>query len=101
MNINNDESLRSSIIIKSKVLTTEIVDALQNDKLLKELYKKLSDIQSKSIPVIIQVSPTEYKTSYNDEVTELINQIHREINFRQDQILSFYDIDELELNHEK
>ncbi len=73
------------------VLSPVVVEALQDDKHLKELYKRLGEIHSKAFPIVVQVSPTEFKASYGDDFNELIAKIHQEINFRQEQIVSFYN----------
>lgn len=75
----------------NRVLSPVVVYALQNDTHLKELYKRLEEIHSKAFPIVIQVSPTEFKVSYSDDFNELIANIHQEINFRQEQIVSFYN----------
>ena len=75
----------------NRVLSPVVVEALQNDKHLKELYKRLGEIHSKAFPIVVQVSPTVFKASYGDEFNELIEKIHQEINFRQEQIVSFYN----------
>lgn len=73
------------------VLSPVVVEALQSDKHLVELYKRLNELHSKAIPKVIQVSPTEFKAAYGDEFNELVAKIHQEINFRQEQIMSFYN----------
>lgn len=73
------------------VLSPVVVEAIQNDKHLKELYKRLGEIHSKAFPIVVQVSPNEFKASYGDDFNELIAKIHQEINFRQEQIVSFYN----------
>ena len=78
-------------IVGNNVLSPVVVEALQSDAHLKELYKRLSEIHLKAFPIVVQVSPTEFKASYSDEVNELIAKVHQEINFRQEQILSFYN----------
>lgn len=75
----------------NNVLSHVVVEVLQSDAHLKELYKQLSEIHSKAFPIVIQVSPTEFKASYSDEVNELLSKVHQEINFRQEQIMSFYN----------
>lgn len=75
----------------NRVLSPVVVYTLQNDTHLKELYKRLEEIHSKAFPIVIQVSPTEFKVSYSDDFNELIANIHQEINFRQEQIVSFYN----------
>lgn len=75
----------------NRVLSHAIVEALQNDTHLKELYKQLGEIHSKAFPIVVKVSPTEFRASYGDEFNELIANIHQEINFRQEQIVSFYN----------
>ena len=73
------------------VLSHVVVEALQNDKHLVELYKRLNELYSKAIPQVIQVSPTEFKAKYPDVFNELVSQIQSEINHRQEQIISFYN----------
>ena len=78
-------------IVGNNVLSPVVIEALQSDAHLKELYKRLAEIHSKAFPIVVQVSPTEFKASYNDEINEFIGKVHQEINFRQEQILSFYN----------
>ena len=73
------------------VLSPVVVKALQNDKHLVELYKRLNELYSKAIPQVIQVSPTEIKAKYPDVFNELVSRIQSEINHRQEQIISFYN----------
>ena len=81
----------SPAIVGNNVLSPVVVEALKSDAHLKELYNRLSEIHSKAFPIVVQVSPTEFKASYSDEVNELIGKVHQEINFRQEQIISFYN----------
>lgn len=85
------ETSTEAAIVGNNVLSSVVVEALQSDAHLKELYKRLSEIHSKAFPIVVQVSPTEFKASYSDEVNELLGKVHQEINFRQEQILSFYN----------
>lgn len=71
-------------------LASFIVNTLQNDARLKELYVRLAEIHSKSIPIVVQVSPNEFKSRYSDEVQRLIDLVHQEIELRQRQILEHY-----------
>ena len=73
-----------------------IANAIQNDTHLKELYNRLSQIYAKALPVIIEVSPTEFKASYSEEVNKLIDEINKRIITRQEQILSFYNTKQIE-----
>lgn len=73
------------------VLSPVVVKALQNDKHLVELHKRLNELYSKAIPQVIQVSPTEFKAKYPDVFNELVSRIQSEINHRQEQIISFYN----------
>ena len=91
MNSKNVQNSTSSAIVGNNVLSPVVVEVLQNDTHLKELYKRLGEIHSKEFPIVVQVSPNEFKASYSDEVNELIDKLHQEINFRQEQILSFYN----------
>ena len=75
----------------NRMLSHVIVEALQNDKHLKELYKRLGEIHSTAFPIVVQVSSTEFKASYGNDFNELIAKIHQEIKFRQVQIVSFYN----------
>jgi acetylornithine/succinyldiaminopimelate/putrescine aminotransferase len=75
----------------NRVLSPVVVEALQNDEHLKALYSKLNELHSKAIPKVIQVSEREFKATYGDEFNELVAKFHREINFRQEQIVSFYN----------
>lgn len=61
----------------NRVLSPVVVDALQNDTHLKELYKRLEEIHSKAFSIVIQVSPAEFKVSYSDDFNELIANIHQ------------------------
>ena len=81
----------SPAIVGNNVLSPVVVEALKSDAHLKELYNRLSEIHSKAFPIVVQVSPTEFKASYSDEVSELIGKVYQEINFRQEQIISFYN----------
>lgn len=91
MNSTNVQPSTEAAIVGNNVLSPVVVDALQSDTYLKELCKRLAEIHSKAFPIVVQVSPTEFKASYSDEVNELIGKVHQEINFRQEQILSFYN----------
>jgi len=73
------------------LLTPEIVEALKNDEHLKELHKRLGEIHSKAFPIVVQVSPTEFWSSYGDEFDKLIPKVHQEIDFRVEQILSSFN----------
>lgn len=73
------------------VLSPVVVEALQNDKHLVELYKRLNELYSKAIPQVIQVSTTEFRDNYPDVFNELVSRIQTEINHRQEQIISFYN----------
>ena len=73
------------------VLSPVVVEALQNDKHLVELYKRLNELYSKAIPQVIQVSTTEFRNNYPDVFNELVSRIQTEINHRQEQIISFYN----------
>ena len=73
------------------VLSPVVVEALQNDKHLVELYKRLNELYSKAIPQVIQVSQTEFRANYPDVFNELVSRIQTEINHRQEQIISFYN----------
>lgn len=73
------------------VLSPAVVEALQNDKHLVDLYKRLNELYSKVIPDVIQVSPTEFRANYPDVFNELVSRIQSEINHRQEQIISFYN----------
>ena len=75
----------------NRVLSPVVVEALQNDKRLKELYSRLNELYTKAIPKVIQVSEYEFKATYGDEFNELVAKFHQEINFRQEQIVSFYN----------
>ena len=85
MNSTNDK------LVGNNVLSPVVVKALQSDAHLKELYKRLAEIHVKAFTIVVQVSPTEFKASYRDGFNELIAKVHQEINFRQEQILSFYN----------
>ncbi len=91
MNSTDVQNSTSPAIVGNNVLSPVVVEVLQNDTHLKELYKRLGEVHSKAFPIVVQVSPTEFKTSYSDEFNELIAKIHQQINFRQEQILSFYN----------
>jgi len=82
-----------NILYNNNILKPVVVETLQNDEHLKELYKKLGEIHSTAFPIVVQVSPTEFKASYSDEFNKIVVMIHQEINFRQKQILSFYNKD--------
>ena len=73
------------------VLSPVVVEALQNDKHLVELYNRLNELYSKAIPQVIQVSTTEFRDNYPDVFNELVSRIQTEINHRQEQIISFYN----------
>ena len=73
------------------LLSPVVVEALQNDKHLVELYKRLNELYSKAIPQVIQVSPTKFRANYPDVFNELVSRIQTEINHRQEQIISFYN----------
>ena len=90
MSSTNVQPTDEAAIVGNNALSPVVVEALQNDTHLKELYKRLGEVHSK-FPIVVQVSPTEFKASYSDEFNELIAKIHQEINFRQEQILSFYN----------
>ena len=91
MKSTNDQLNTTPAIVGNNVLSPVVVEALQNDTHLKELYKRLGEVHSKAFPIVVQVSPTEFKASYSDEFNEVIAKIHQEINFRQEQILSYYN----------
>lgn len=90
--MNNTDAQNStlSVFLENNVLSPVIVEALQSDAHLKELYKKLSEIHSKAFPICFQVSTTEFKVNYGDEVNALLEKVNQEINLRIEQILSFY-----------
>lgn len=73
------------------VLSPVVVEALQNDKHLVELYKRVNELYSKAIPQVIRVSPTEFRANYPDVFNELVSRIQTEINHRHEQIISFYN----------
>ena len=73
------------------LLSPVVVEALQNDKHLVELYKRLNELYSKAIPQVIQVSPTKFRANYPDVFNELVSRIQTEINHRQEQIISFHN----------
>lgn len=91
MNSTNFQNSTTPAIVGNNVLSPVVVEALQSDAYLNELYKRLAEIHSKAFPIVVQVSPTKFKASYSDKVNELIGKVHQEINFRQEQILSFYN----------
>lgn len=82
----------SPSIFGNNIFSLVVSEALQSDAQLKELYKQLSEIQSKAFPIVVQVSPTEFKASYSDEFNKLIEKVLKEIDSRQEQILLFYKI---------
>jgi hypothetical protein len=84
----DNQNNTSSTIVDNNMLSFVIAEAFQGDKRLKELYKQLSEIHSKAFLVGIQISPTEFKVTYSDEVKELIGKVQQAIGFRQEKILS-------------
>lgn len=82
----------SPSIFGNNIFSLVVSEALQSDAQLKELYKQLLEIQSKALPIVVQVSPTEFKASYSDEFNKLIEKVLKEIDSRQEQILLFYKI---------
>ncbi len=86
--------MESNNITYGKIeLSPKIVQAIQNDKQLIELYKKLRELQSKAIPTVIQVSKTEFKATFGDDYNETVAKFQEMITFRIEQILSFYKDD--------
>lgn len=75
----------------NRVLSPVVVEALQNDKYLVELCKRLNELYSKSILQVIQISPTEIRANYPDALNEFVFVIQTEINHRQEQIISFFN----------
>ena len=73
------------------VLSPVVVETIQNDKHLVELYKRLNELYSTETPQVIQVSTTEFRANYSDVFNELVSRIQSEINHRQEQIISFYN----------
>jgi hypothetical protein len=88
MKSKDNQNNTSSTIVDNNMLSFVIAEAFQGDKHLKELYKQLSEIHSKAFLVGIQISPTEFKVTYSDEVKELIGKVQQAIGFRQEEILS-------------
>lgn len=91
MNSTNIQPNTEAAIVGNNMLSPVVVEALQSDTHLKGLYKRLLKIHSKAFPIVVQVSPAEFKASYSDEVNDLLSKVHQEINFRKEQILSFYN----------
>lgn len=92
MNTQNNNHNRPLFSNKGNtMLSPVVVNALQNDARLKELYKRINELYSKAIPKVIEVSPTEFKVTYGDEFNKLVTNFQQEINFRQDQIVSFFN----------
>jgi len=83
------------------LLTKDVVYAIGNDKHLKETYRRLNDLHAKAIPKTIQVSPTEFQISFGDEIDELIVNLHKEIDFRQRQIISSFNSQEISITGKK
>lgn len=78
-------------IVEDYVLSPIVIEALQTDPHLNQLYEKLLELHKNAIPKVIQVSPTECKATYGDEFNELVAKIYLQIKFRQVQIISFYN----------
>lgn len=77
-------------IVDNYVLSHIVIEALQNDPHLNQLYEKLVYVHKNAIPKVIQGSPTGCNVTYGDEFNELVAKIYLEIKFRQVQIISFY-----------
>jgi hypothetical protein len=71
------------------VLSNVIVDAILNDEVIKLLYQRLNEMHSKIIPKVIIISPPEFNAT--DEYNELVMKIHEQIDFRIEQINTFYE----------
>jgi hypothetical protein len=86
-NLNTNENSN----YENRVISPVIVEALKKDEHLNALYTKLNELYSKAIPKVIQVSEREFKASYSDEFDELVAKIQQEIDFRCEQIVSYYN----------
>jgi len=60
-----------------------LIEALQNDKYIKALYTELNKLFLTAIPKIVQDSGYEFNA--------LVTMLYRQIEFRQEQIISFYN----------
>lgn len=71
---------------RAKAIAPETIKAFQEDAYLKVLYKRRMDCLSAAVPVVVQLSSTEFKAAYSDNFNRVMATIQEEINLRQEQI---------------
>ncbi len=74
-------------MFKQIILTPKIERALQNDKHLQLLYKKLNTLHSLAIPIVIEKENNVFVSKFSDEFYEAIERLHAEIEFRIKQVI--------------
>lgn len=84
------ENNAENISLNDLALTPIIIVAIQNDKLLKELYDELLKLTISEIPKFIQISGKEFNTIYSDEFYLSRYKIYEQIKLRENQIINFY-----------
>lgn len=71
---------------RAKAIDPRTIKAFQKDAYLKILYKRRMDCLSAVVPIVVQLSSTEFKATYSDNFNRVIKTIEKEINLRQGQI---------------
>lgn len=71
---------------RAKAIGPRTIKAFQEDAYLKILYKRRMDCLSAAVPIVAQLSSTEFKATYSDNFNRVIKTIEKEINLRQGQI---------------
>jgi hypothetical protein len=61
-------------------------EAILNDSLRKELFKKLFDLYANSMPIVLKKDDGTIACSYPDEVEELADKIRQQIQLRDNQV---------------
>lgn len=73
---------------RAKAIDPRTIKAFQEDAYLKILYKRRMDCLSAAVPIVVQLSSTEFKAAYSDNFNEVMATIQKEINLRQEQIMT-------------